>query len=109
MDQLLSRLQRWYSSQCNGEWEHQSGISIDTLDNPGWIVKINLSGTGLDDKPFVPMRHGVHDDQRVDDDLDWYSRSVTQKTFEGAGDPFKLAFILQTFLDWAESFPEAAG
>jgi len=37
---LLEQVEDWYSSQCNGDWEHQYGISIDTLDNPGWSRSI---------------------------------------------------------------------
>ncbi|GHB54781.1 hypothetical protein GCM10010331_48120 [Streptomyces xanthochromogenes] len=35
-ENVLDRLQSWYSAQCNGDWEHEWGIKIDTLDNPGW-------------------------------------------------------------------------
>jgi Immunity protein 53 len=33
---LLTQLQSWYVAQCNGDWEHTCGISIETVDNPGW-------------------------------------------------------------------------
>ncbi|HEV7301794.1 MAG TPA: Imm53 family immunity protein [Tepidisphaeraceae bacterium] len=33
---------------------------------------------------------------------DWHLLSVKDSKFEGAGDPTKLAFMLRTFLDWAE-------
>jgi hypothetical protein len=41
----LERLQRWYLGECNGDWEHSYGVRIDTLDNPGWIVTIDLHET----------------------------------------------------------------
>ena len=44
----LSSLQRWYSSQCDGDWEHQLGVEITTLDNPGWLVRIELRHTPLE-------------------------------------------------------------
>jgi len=31
-------IQSWYRDQVNGEWEHTSGVTIETLDNPGWMV-----------------------------------------------------------------------
>ncbi|WP_203237204.1 Imm53 family immunity protein [Streptomyces gilvosporeus] len=34
----LSSLTAWYTSQCDGGWEHEYGIRIETLDNPGWSV-----------------------------------------------------------------------
>jgi hypothetical protein len=46
----LTRLQEWYGEQCDGDWEHQSGICIETLDNPGWFVRIDLAGTALADR-----------------------------------------------------------
>src|SRR3954469_18783567 len=50
MSDVLDQLQRWYAQHCNGEWEHSYGISIQTLDNPGWRVKIDLHQTDLESK-----------------------------------------------------------
>jgi hypothetical protein len=41
---------RSYEAQCNGDWEHGFGASIDTLDNPGWLLKVDLAGTDCDDR-----------------------------------------------------------
>ncbi len=41
----LSKLEQWYASQCNGDWEHAFGVRIDTLDNPAWSVAIDLRDT----------------------------------------------------------------
>jgi hypothetical protein len=95
---LLPRLQRWYTRQCDGDWEHQFGVEIRTLDNPGWLVKIDLTDSDLDGRPFEPLTHGLD----VQECMDWHSLSTKDGVFEGAGDPSKLAFILQAFLDWAE-------
>ena len=48
VDESLVRLQLWYSRQCDGDWEHGLGIRIESLDNPGWSVRIDLKGTNLD-------------------------------------------------------------
>lgn len=40
MTSTLDRLQGWYLSMCDGDWEHDTGFSIDTLDNPGWSIEI---------------------------------------------------------------------
>ncbi len=42
MNNSLEFLCTWYVSQCNGTWEHQHGITIETTDNPGWWVKISV-------------------------------------------------------------------
>ena len=31
---MMGFLQSWYQSQCDGDWEHEFGIRIETLDNP---------------------------------------------------------------------------
>ena len=51
----LQRLESWYRSQCDGEWEHGFGITIETHDNPGWGLKIDLQGTGLESAPFTAI------------------------------------------------------
>jgi hypothetical protein len=53
----LTWLQAWYASQCNGDWEHEYGVSIETLDNPGWLLKLDLQETGMDGLTFA--KHGV--------------------------------------------------
>jgi hypothetical protein len=63
---LLNHLQEWYASQCNGDWEHTYGISISTLDNPGWSFKVDLTDTYLFGRTF--------DEVHVEgtDKNDWY-------------------------------------
>jgi len=92
----LSRLQKWYAQQCDGDWEHDFGIEISTLDNPGWRVRINVAETALAGKSFEAMKRGLNEDSE-----DWHRLWVEGEFFEGAGDPSKLEFILQQFLDWA--------
>jgi hypothetical protein len=89
--ELLTRLSKWYQSQCNGDWEHQWGVAIDTLDNPGWIVKIDLRETASERKVFSEI-------QINNGDNDWVRCSVKDAKFTGAGDPSKLAMILDHFL-----------
>jgi Immunity protein 53 len=38
-------IQKWFIGRCNGDWEHSWGVKIETLDNPGWIIKIDLKDT----------------------------------------------------------------
>jgi hypothetical protein len=93
---VLPELQKWYASNCDGEWEHAFGIEIGTLDNPGWAVTIDLEETNLEGKEF----------RRVEDNTSaqsWIVCWVEGEKFHGAGDPGKLERILQTFIDWAKS------
>jgi hypothetical protein len=68
-------LQSWYSAQCNGDWEHSFGIDIGTLDNPGWHVDIELSGTNLANKGFTLI------DQKIGDN-DWMRCWVEKLKFK---------------------------
>lgn len=43
----MSFLVDWFASQCDGDWEHDTGIQIETLDNPGWSVDIRIEDTDL--------------------------------------------------------------
>lgn len=92
----LLELQNWYQSNCDEEWEHYYGVQIETLDNPGWSLKIDLIGTNLEGRPFPEINH-----QNTDDD--WYFCRVINNQFEGAGDAQKLERLIQTFLTWAKS------
>ena len=99
--QTLARLQQWYESYCDGDWDHGYGVSITTLDNPGWRVTINLAGTALEDQPFVTIND-------LEPERDWIRCWVEANTFHGAGGPHKLADILEVFLNWADKAKNAA-
>jgi hypothetical protein len=47
--EVLERLEEWFESNCDGDWEHGYGIRIETLDNPGWMLRFDLTGTRLQD------------------------------------------------------------
>lgn len=91
---VLSRLQRWYAAQCDGDWEHGLGVQIEALDNPGWRVKIQLTATPLEAAEFPEVR--------VDDEREWIDCRVTNGEFRGAGGPHMLGAILEIFVSWAE-------
>lgn len=52
MSDDLAWLLEWFAAQCDGDWEHEYGIRIGTLDNPGWRIRISLIGTELENKEF---------------------------------------------------------
>jgi hypothetical protein len=96
----LARLQAWYTHQCNGEWEHASGISIQSCDNPGWWVKIDLAGTPLEAATFTEIAEGV-DAGRFALGPVWLSCHSEEGVWHGAGDETRLEQILEIFLAWA--------
>ena len=95
MDQL-SRLRNWYSAQCDGDWEHSYGIKIDTLDNPGWVLSVDLTDTNLQDKPFSPIHRGDSGQE-----TEWLHCKVESDKFEAAGGVANLPDMLEAFLQWA--------
>ena len=92
----LQRLQNWYQAHCNGAWEHKAGVTIETLDNPGWSVRIQLAGTSLEGREFTEISD-------MDPDSDWIRCWLEDSSFLGVGGPRQLERILTTFLDWAEA------
>lgn len=95
MRDVIHDLQLWYAKHCDGDWEHQHGIKIETLDNPGWAVEINLIGTILSDV-LLPEKMV----ERSSDD--WIRYSAEQGVFKGFGGPKNLLEILSTFFEWAD-------
>jgi len=92
----FQRLQRWYTAQCNGDWEHSYGVSIDTLDNPGWRLRIDLTDITLQDKPITEVKRGY------EHEADWLICYVHDGQFQGACGPEKLEEVIGIFVDWAE-------
>jgi hypothetical protein len=92
----LERLEDWYLSHCNGDWEHGFGVTIETLDNPGWSLSIDLAGTDLKDKPFDPVEHH-------DSDHEWWICSRENGKFRGAGGPQMLERLVDIFLTWGDT------
>lgn len=97
----LEQLQEWYTRQCNGLWEHSSGVSIESCDNPGWWVKINISETPLQNCEFTEVADGVDNKRNAFGPL-WLNCYVENGTWNGAGDETKLENILGLFLTWAK-------
>jgi Immunity protein 53 len=91
----LADIQKWYASNCDGEWEHEFGIKIDTMDNPGWSVSIDLDDTNLEGKEFRLIENHQSEES-------WIECRVKDNEFHGFGDPSKLEEILQIFIDWVK-------
>ena len=92
---IIKWIEEWYNKNCDDDWEHCYGIKIENLDNPGWLVDIDLEGTGLEDKVFNRMKV-----DRTEDD--WVYCKVENKKFIGDGGPFNLEEILTIFKEWVE-------
>lgn len=93
----LNEIQNWYAAQCDGDWEHQHGVKIETLDNPGWSVSVNLSDTALEGIQFNEV------EDNYDHAKDWMCCKVDGTTFKGVCGPHRLEDVLRVFLDWERS------
>jgi hypothetical protein len=96
----LPLIQKWFALQCDGDWEHDFGISIETLDNPGWRVDINLDGTPLQQHAYVPVSEDGDADGRRRETR-WLRCYREGDVWKGRGDPTKLNRLLLEFLQWA--------
>jgi hypothetical protein len=82
-------------SNCDGDWEHGYGVSIETLDNPGWMVRLELTGTPLNGRTLERFEY-----QR--DEQDWLQVWLEDGAFRVACGPLNLREGLFRFREWAQ-------
>lgn len=89
----IQRLQAWFHEQCDGDWEHTWGLTIETLDNPGWKFSVDLEASGVEGRDFdwVKLERSEHD---------WLFFRSTGSVFEAACGPLNLEETLEQFLDF---------
>jgi len=89
----LTWLQGWYVTQCDGDWEHEYGVSIETLDNPGWFLKVDLQATTMSRRTF--LKHEIHRSKH-----DWLIARVVDEHFEVACGPLNLSEAIHQLRTW---------
>lgn len=97
-------LSQWCLSQCNNDWEHSFGVKIDTIDNPGWSLKIDLTDTQMEGRTFERVVHG-----EPSGDLEewrrtgsWWVARVEGDAFHVACGPLDLSAAIGVFRRWVE-------
>jgi hypothetical protein len=97
----LTWLQAWYTTRCDGDWEHGYGVSIVTLDNPGWHLKIDLTDTAVAGRDYAgrEVHRGEHD---------WLIARVIEGRYDAACGPLNLGEAIHEFRLWAEEAPRPA-
>lgn len=94
-DSEISALQELFVSLCDGDWEHGQGITIENLDNPGWIIRICISGTKFEGLEVASTMTNRSDD-------DWIHIATTHvghdKFLQLACGPRNLAEALKSAL-----------
>lgn len=89
-------LQSWYSINATPSRRHSYGIKIETLDNPGWAIYIDLHGTALEVKPYKSFDIEISED-------DWIACRIKEGVFEGFCGPMNFIKMVSLFRNWAES------
>ena len=115
MTSTLQRLQEWYADHCERvpwegpgidpslPWEELFGVRIETLDNPGWVVEVDLTDTDLESTPFERYEDMMEEPEWLAcwrDDRS--SHSEARAVFKATCGPTRLENALEVFLDWAE-------
>ncbi|WP_315814785.1 immunity 53 family protein [Paraflavitalea speifideaquila] len=93
---ILTWLQEWYESHCDSEREHEYGITINTIDNPGWYITIDLAFTKLES---IELEGGTVENGEDD----WYFYKINNKQYKASGDCSKLEFLLLKFREIVEN------
>jgi len=89
-------LQAWYYSYCNGDWECGWGVRIETKENIGWHVIIDIKNTELEESTFdvISVRRT---------ETDWFECRREKDEIIGDGGPLNLVDILEAFRKWSIS------
>jgi hypothetical protein len=93
--QPIEWLMAWYRSQCDGDWEHQNGVRIGTIDNPGWSLDVDLAETPHAGRS-VPQKLI----ERSEDD--WIFAEVKDDVFRARGGPGNLSEMIKLFAAFVE-------
>ena len=87
--------------QCDGDWEHGYGVRIETLDNPGWHVSIEVGGTDAESLHLEPVE--THRSEH-----DWLVVKKEGTAFAAYCGPLNLGEALYAFRLWVEGPPARA-
>lgn len=93
---VIHWLTSWYKENCNGDWEHSYGIKIETVDNPGWYVCVDLAETDVAGKQLLQKKVVISDE-------DWFEISSNGVYFKGYGDANKLEQLIKEFQQFTMS------
>lgn len=93
----LQWLQEWLLENCNIDSDHYYGILIETIDNPGWHIKIQLQDTILVNTVFKKLNI-----QRENEN-DWLYCETKNNAFEANCGPKNLEEVILIFRDWVTS------
>lgn len=91
----------WFAEECDGDWEHNEGITIETLDNPGWKLTIELWETDLENQPFESIEFNMESTE-VGVQTRWYLCKVEDQKFRAFCGVLDLPVVIGIFRKWVE-------
>lgn len=88
--EITDWLQKWVAAQADGDWEHEMGLTLTVLDNPGWDLNVDLVNYEeyLQDISYTLIKNG---------DNNWIGYKIQDSYLNIAGDLGKLSCILDFF------------
>jgi hypothetical protein len=87
---IFDWLQKWVGSQIDGNWEHETGIKIVMVDNPGWELSVDL----------VNYENNLADIQYIQNEInlnDWIGGKIIDSYLTIYGDISKLKLMVLIF------------
>ncbi|MBM0256348.1 Imm53 family immunity protein [Micromonospora sp. 4G55] len=91
----LTFLQSWFKRNCDEDWEHEYGIRVESTDNPGWSVEVDLVDTDVEGR-LLSRQKLTPDAGR------WAWVWSDGDCFHGACDPLSLDVVLRQFRAFVE-------
>lgn len=87
---MIKWLQNWYKSNCDGDWEHENLVRIQSLDNPGWLLEIEMMN--ISSKLSIKKWELFEVSEE-----NWLGYDVEEHKFTASGDPTKLEALIMIF------------
>jgi len=93
---MLKWLQEWFCQLCDGEWEHENSLVIETIDNPGWSIEIDLNNINLNIQSKEWQIYELSEDN-------WIGYKIDENIYFATGDPLKLEKLIIVFKEIIEN------
>lgn len=90
-------LTKFFAYHCDGAWEHEFGMSLDSLAIPGWGLVVDLRGTVLEGTGV--NRNSLKETSKSEHDF--IEAFLEDDEFHATCGPFNLDAMLGVFREWA--------
>jgi Immunity protein 53 len=87
----LLKLQKWYFSNCNENWEYEYGLSIQSLPDPGWELNLDLLATSWEGLELEPQ-------SQRNSEQDWLHLRTTERGLQATCGPLGLSSAIDQAL-----------